>query len=85
MGPFVGEPMDVKTSVVAGCGLAVKWSKIMLYHTQQQTHSQVPKAFTDSFYDDMVTRVRGSPSAVFTALVDAATYLAKLLAGAGLN
>ena len=85
VGPFVGEAMDVNTSVVAGCGLAVKWSKIMLYHTLQQTHHQVPKALTDSFYGDMVTRARGSPSAVFTALVDAATLLAKLLAGAGLK
>ena len=73
VGPFVGESVDVNASVIAGCGLAVKWSKIMLYHTLQHTHNQVPRSLTDSFYDDMVTRASGSFSSVLTALADAAT------------
>ena len=65
------------TGIVAGCGRAVRFTRIVLYGVLEKAHSAFPRVVPTSFVDDLTQRVEGSAVEVLDLLPRAADLLAE--------
>ena len=66
---------QVTTSIAAGCGRAIRMTRILLYDILEKAHMESPAVQCRSYVDDLTQRAQGSPEELVKQLTEAGVML----------
>jgi ribonuclease HI len=86
IGAFVGEPLPIERSIMAGCTLSMTFARMVVFHVVQRAATTNPTyADIRQFVDDLTLTIRAPSCYVSRLFLDMATELSEGLGGLALT